>query len=376
MNSSRHISRKPSTLEAYRRILRMIREMGATEGVRLPVQSELTARLKVCAATLDAAMKWLIADGVVTRKQRSGTFVVRPYPIHAKRPIWRAGLVMPPITRSYFGAIITHYLHKHINAFGISDRVYMLSPTAEHSAEVLQRSASAFTGLDDDIEAGLLDIIATSTRLVTSKVPICGVVSWERTEFGVGIGYAQFVREAANALVRKGCRNILYVLPYDPVEWHFPSQQAALAQMGAELAARGLKFRATVRTASEGGGFVLERRFAEDLLLLPDAERPDGLIIQDDVTAQAIASMLVTTDYRPALAVQTNLQMPVPFALPTLPFAIDLEKIARCAAELMVERLLDPSSPPVKLLVDPIPMKEVCSSLADWQGSGRPVALS
>lgn len=375
MSSSLKISRKPSTLNAYRSVLRLIHGLGAKEGTKLPTQSELTAKLKICSLTLDVAMKWLAEDGVVRRKQRSGTFVLRPYPLNPKRTIWHAGLVMPPITRSYFGAIITHYLHKHINAYGISDRVYMLSPTAEHASEVLQRSAADFTGLDDDINDGMLDVIATSTRLVTKKVPICGVAAWERVKFGVNIGLDGFVRNSVNALVHNGCKNILYVLPYDPEENGYPSQQAALAVVSEQLQKQGVKFRSTVCAQSEGGDFVLERRVAENLLKLPEADRPDGLAVQDDITAQALASMLAMTDYRPVFAAQTNLQMPLSFALPTLPFAVDLEKIAQSAAKLMVQKLLLPSANPGKLFVDAVPMKEVCSSLSGWQQDMRPMAL-
>jgi hypothetical protein len=375
MSSSLKISRNPATLNAYRTVLRLIHSLGGREGTRLPTQSELTAKLQICSLTMDAAMKWLAEDGVVRRKQRSGTFVLRPYPLNPKRTIWHAGLVMQPITRSYFGAIITHYLHKHIHAYGISDRVYMLSPSAEHPSEVLQRSAADFTGLDDDINEGMLDIIATSTRLVTKKIPICGVVAWERVEFGVNIGLAGFVHDSVNALMHKGCKNILYVLPFDPEEFYFPSLRAALVVVDEQLRNQGVKFHSTVCTQSQDGSFVLERRFAENLLKLPEADRPDGLVVQDDITAQALASMLAITDYRPVLAAQTNLQMPLSFALPTLPFAIDLEKIAQSAAELMVQKLLLPSANPGRLSVDAVPMKEVCSSLSGWRQDGRPMAL-
>lgn len=341
MNVSTQLSRQSSVLEAYRRILRLIHTLSAVEGTRLPVQTELIRRLDVCSVTLDAAMKWLVEDGVVVRKRQRGTFVLRSYPDHSRRMIWRVGLVMQPITRSYFGAVLAHYLHKHLDRFGISDRTYMLSHMALPAPEVLDRALTDFSGLAEDVDAGFLDAILTSTRLKCHTIPVCGVATWEKTSLGVRIDFAQFVRNAVMALLEKGCRNMLYVLPYHPDEWPCPLQLGELKMIEADLRSRGISF-ATVSLPTSGGSVIsFERRFAEGLLTRPVEDRPDGLIIQDDVSAQAIAALLATTVYRPALAVQTNLQIPLHFALPHTCFALNLEQMAKSASELMLEKLLD-----------------------------------
>jgi len=367
MNSSRQMSRKPSTLEAYRSVLRLIHGMKAAEGTRLPTQTELMEELKICAVTLDTAMKWLIEDEVIVRKRRVGTFVLRPYPEHPRRAIWRVGIVMPPITHSYFGAVLTHFLHKHLDAFGISDRTYLLSPHAVHGSEVLERRPSDFTGLQDDIDEGLLDGIVTSTRLRQAGIPVCGVASWERAEFGVLIDYAAFLKDSVKALQGKGCRNLLYVLPHNPLDWCYFSQQSALGTVEAELRTLGIGFRSEICPISTGSGFPLERRFLEKILALSPSERPDGFIVQDDITGQALASMLATTNYRPFFAVQTNRQMPISFAIPSLPFSIDLDQLASCAAELLMAKLLAPTSEGKIVFARPLPMQEVSPALIGWE---------
>lgn len=369
------MSRKPSTLEAYRRVLRLIHKMEAVEGTRLPTQTELMDELKICAVTLDAAMKWLIEDGVLMRKRRVGTFVLRPYPQNPKRSIWRVGLVMPPITHSYFGAVLSHFLHKHLDAYGISDRTYQLSPHAINASEVWERRPSDFTGLKDDIDEGLLDGIATSTRLRNAGIPVCGVASWERAEFGVLIDYGAFLQDAVKALLGKGCRNLLCVLPHNPEDWCYFSQMEALQTVPTSLAAQGIGFRSEICPISAGSGFPLERRFLERLLSLAPSERPDGLIVQDDITGQALASMLATTNYRPFFAVQTNRQIPISFAIPSLPFSVDLDQIASRAAELLMAKLLDPSSEGKIVFARSQPMEEVSPALIGWE-SFRSVPIS
>lgn len=375
MNPSRQMSRKPSTLEAYRRVLRLIHKMEAVEGTRLPTQTELMGELKICAVTLDAAMKWLIEDGVLMRKRRVGTFVLRPYPQNPKRSIWRVGLVMPPITHSYFGAVLTHFLHKHLDGYGISDRTYLLSPHAVHGSEVLERRPADFTGLKDDIDEGLLDGIATSTRLRNAGIPVCGVASWERAEFGVLIDYAAFLQGAVKALMGKGCRNLLCVLPHNPEDWCYFSQKEALESLAVSLPEKGITFRSEICAISTGSGFPLERRFLERLLSLDPSDRPDGLIVQDDITGQALASMLATTNYRPVFAVQTNRQIPISFAIPSLPFSVDLDQIASRAAELLMAKLLAPASEGQIVFARPQPMEEVSPALIGWE-SFRSVPLS
>ena len=132
------ISQTSSTLEAYRCILRYIHRIHATR-TKLPAQREMIQTLGICATTLDRAMKWLADDKVLVRKRRAGTHIINPYPKIPRRSTWQAGIVMAPITRSYFGALMTHHLHLHFDALGIASRSYMLAAGAPHCDEVTER---------------------------------------------------------------------------------------------------------------------------------------------------------------------------------------------------------------------------------------------
>lgn len=344
MKLTRRSDGAPSTSEAYCTILRYIHGMNAREGTRLPPQNELVQDLGICATTLDAAMKWLIEDGVLNRKRRIGTYVIRPYPKNAKHSIWRVGIVMPPVTRSYFGAIMAQCLHKHFSNIGISDRTYMLSPSAAHGAEVMKRSLGDFSGLEEDVEHGLLDAIATSTRLVSDILPICGICNWERAVFGVQIDYPNFIEESTKLLCHRGCKRITYILPNDPCEWGQPQMSNALERCAGALASNGIEFESLVCSASGNTGLLFEHQFVERILALPGEQRPDGIIVQDDISAQSIAAMLSATEYRPLFIYQANQQLPLSYAIPAVPFSVDLDRLAFWSAELLLEKLLSPGS--------------------------------
>ena len=355
---------QPSALEAYRRVLRYIHQTKAGPGARLPPQGQLVRKLKVCAETLDAAMKLLVADGVVKRRQKAGTFVQSPYPLRPMRTIWNVASVMSPITRSYFGAVAGHYINKHASLQGIASRSYMLSPFAAHGAEVDQRAASDFTGLQEDLSENLLDAIITTTRLVCPKVPVCSAAAWKSATFGVFINHEHFVRGAIDVLLDHGCRRLHYVSPFD--ERTDPALKAFIEMAGVDVRKSGIGFE-NVRCNGASSSDYAERMLVRELLARHERARPDGLIVQDDITAQIISTLLANTNYRPAFVVETNRQIPLSFAIPSISFAVDLEEMARLAVEILVNKLLSPRSPGILRTIEATRMPLVTPSMINWR---------
>ena len=66
----------PQALKAYRMILRYLRSQKFAVGQLLPTQAELRQQLNFSNDTLTRAMRWLVEDGVLERKQRAGTMVL------------------------------------------------------------------------------------------------------------------------------------------------------------------------------------------------------------------------------------------------------------------------------------------------------------
>ncbi|PAW79646.1 MAG: hypothetical protein B9S32_03670 [Verrucomicrobia bacterium Tous-C9LFEB] len=329
---------KYSSLAAYRLMLQYIHERELNIGDRLPTHAELVHELGVCHCTLATAMKWLVVDGVLTRRQKAGTIVSELYPRFPKRSIWQVGIVVPPLTSSYFFPVLTHFQHRHLGLNGLADRTYMLSVNAQPSSEVHVRRPSDFSGLEEDIEAGMLNGILTSTRLMTDKIPVCGSASSAST-FGVEIDQSAFARQALTELRKRGCRHILAgVRPMDDGFSHLFEEavEEAGQQMGRSLV------RATGMTGVEYG-----YRLAQQVLASPASRRIDGVLLRDDITAQACASLLARKGRTDVIvATQTNLQIPMPFAVPTILFALDVDELARLSVSMLLKKLLKPSLKP------------------------------
>jgi DNA-binding LacI/PurR family transcriptional regulator len=181
------------------------------------------------------------------------------------------------------------------------------------------------------------------------KIPVCHVLGPEDADFGVVCESSAMAGEAATGLIRGGCRRLGLVLtgisPGDPGEIWRKFRRA--------LRARGVpcpEDRLLVAGEGREAGF----RLADQLLSLPEGERPDGLVVMDDhVGAGLTAGLHARGDFRPALAVQVNRQTPEEFLLPVMRYENDLELLARLTVEKLVEWLLDPARPQTILKVRP-----------------------
>ncbi len=314
-------------------------------GDKLPTHAELVKRLKVCHDTLNTAMKWLVEEGVLSRRQRLGTVVAQPYPSFPRRAFWQVGIVAPPLTSSYFISVLIHCIHRHLGLRGFSDRTYMLSVNAAPSSEVTERHPEDFSGLVDDLDNGVLNALITPARLVTDKVPVCGVGSLHG-HFGATIDHRLFAREAVTELLRAERRRIAAAVshPQDSFGQEFARSVNEVRQ--------SLGLGQDLESVICSNGIEHGHRLAREILARPRSKRIDAVIVRDDMTAQACAAVLAAEGgSQIAMAVQTNLQIPISFALPVLRFALDVDELAEKSVEMLLEKLLRPSRTPRSLLV-------------------------
>jgi DNA-binding LacI/PurR family transcriptional regulator len=336
----RNIGARLQTREAYRAILRLIHSDSLEVGDLLPKQSDLLTRLGMCQGTVSAAMRWLVADGIVERRKCTGTTVRSLRPANPGRLIWSVGIAMPDVYETPFFPTLTHFLHKHLALSGCANRVYIVGPNAVPADEVDVRRAADFTGLEEDLEAGLLDAIITPTRLATSEVPVCAAAGPEWAELGVIIDHAAMIRAACELLLKRGCSR-LGLLVYEIAN---SSHHASCDVFSSVLKAGGLDVHPQDLIYTRPG-LASGREVADQLLSRSADERPDGLVILDDVAAQGFSVRVREVNhYAPQLAVQTNRQAPLAFPLPAYHFEVDVEELARRAVEKTVQRLLKPDS--------------------------------
>ncbi len=348
---------KYSSQAACRKVLVFLHENELKKGDRLPSHAELVRRLHVCHDTLNTAMKWLVAEGILSRKQRLGTVVENPYPQCPKRTFWQVGIVAPPITSSYFISVLIHYLHRHLGMMGFADRVYMLSVNAIPSSEVIERHPEDFSSLAEDLETEVLNALITSARLVTEKVPVCGVCSIQ-AHFGVTIDHRLFALDAVKELRKVGYRRILAAIS------HPQESFGQLFTEGVNEAKAVYGLGKNLETTICSNGIENGYRLAREILERPFSEKVDAIILKDDITAQACASVLASEGRPIPMAVQTNLQIPLSFSVPAIRFALDIDGMAQKGVELLLQKLLRPSKVPSSQSL-PVKLQPVdtCSSL-------------
>lgn len=330
-------------LNAYRKILRWIHERGLVVGDRLPPQSDLIRQLCSCHGTLSEAMRWLVADGVLTRRQRFGTVVTALFPLNPLRRVWTVGIVTPSFQASPFFSVLAHSLHRQLAMRNCTDRTYMLSPRSLPGEEVDSRGAADFTGLAEDISGEFIDGVVTATRLVNRQIPVCGIAGWETPDFGIVIDESAFVRSGANELVQQGGTRLALVTTH-AMSAGYSRLVEGCNTVRKELPHCRLDYLAGI--ASSGGirgGF----QAAEQLLRLPAGKRPEGLLVPDDMVAQGLTFRLREAGgYAPLVAVQTHLQTPSVFSLPIISLEIDLEFMAQRAVDLLLARMINPRCVP------------------------------
>lgn len=357
----RNLGVRQQTREAYRAILRLIHARSLQPGDLLPRQSDLLPQLGLCQGTVSAAMRWLVEDGVVTRRKCAGTTVSNLKPLNAGRLIWSVGIVMPDVYETPFFPTLTHFLHKYLALEGCANRVYIIASDALPADAVEVRRADEFTGLDEDLEAGMLDAVITPTRLVLSEVPVCSAAGPEWAEFGVTIDQAAMVRDACRLLLGGGCRRLALLASESATSAPSTCRDVFCSELKKNSFA--------VRPQNVIGsppGLASGREVADRLLSRSSDERPDGLVVLDDVTAQGVSVRIREAgDYAPQMAVQTNRQAPLAFPLPALHFEVDVEGLARRAVEKTVAALLNPALP--KTLERQVPeLKSALPSAKRW----------
>jgi len=335
---------RAQTLRAYKRLVRYVLAGGFKEGDRLPPQQLLKNKLGLNNCTLGAAMQRLVAGGFLTRKPRVGTLIANLKQIPAVP--WTVGVASPPLSlkppSSFFGNL-TIYLQSTLVARGCHCIAYY------QMARGFNPPLTDFPGLADDVKHGDIDGLVLLTGLglapwrsaVKRDIPLCHTAVWEEAPCGVLIDTASMIAAALRMFAEQGLRRIALI---DTGENHGRRAQAI---------ADVLKDRAISHVLGGGPTTLLSfpsvadgQATARQLLALPAPQRPDALIVTDDHVCLGLTSVLREEgDYRPSIAVQSNLQVPLIFPLPVTEFQVDLTKIADKTVTLLLERLIHPRGP-------------------------------
>lgn len=348
-----HLHGRPQTGNVLRQIVRYIHELDLKKGSILPSQEKLAQIFKSNHNTINAAMKALTTSRVLTRKPGLGTVLLDPK--CRVRGLWRVALALvPPVRSEIYYAQLLLLLQAQL----YQEKIALYTYNLEHKDDDSADSLSHFVDLENDLKSGQIDLVLTMSSLPKSEwnywsdrgIPFVHAGAWEDAPCGVIIDQGRMVREAVSHLVRRGCVRPAVVSQGGPVAGHERYWRGFVAAAEEFFLPCGQEQQLHAGFGAVGG-FMLGKR----LLEMPSDRRPDGLIVTNDLIAAGLTAMLVRqAEYRPLISVQTNRQASLAFAMPIIPFELDVNDLAQRATDLVLQRLFRPTSSPIRDWVHPI----------------------
>jgi DNA-binding LacI/PurR family transcriptional regulator len=251
------------------------------------------------------------------------------------------------IAEEMFYAQLFHLLQVRLQAAGATPRLFIVDDNPPDRGVGFRH----LPGLPEACAGGQLDGFITSLRIDAEDwqgwhargLEMVHVGAWEAAPAGVVIEQGRMVTEAVGLLRERGCNRLAVVGP-GPHQPGFDHYWHAFRQVCGEAGMDDGFARELHGGLGPAGGW----RVADQLLNMPERERPDGLIVMDDRIATGLTAVLAPAcaAYCPQIVVQTNLQAPLAFALPALHYEVDVEKLARCAVDMLMARLRNPQTEP------------------------------
>jgi DNA-binding LacI/PurR family transcriptional regulator len=335
--------------QAYKRMLRHVRVHSLREGDLLPSQPLWQKELGCGTVPFNDAMRLLEAQGVVQRRKKMGTRLLRTAP---RQPVpWTIALCTTLASEQRGGlasAVLSQYLHARLQAAGCQVRTYngLGQPRLHHEL-------SEFGPFNNDLEQGKIDGALFTCRLMTCEhdrlrqhgVAECGIHPARSAdvceESGLVIDQGPMIQQAVELLGNQKRRRIALVMPGAPWIPEQPYFESVFRQaMANHPQSTGLELKIWGHVR---GGMDL----GEQLLAMPPQNRPDALICtQDDYVTLGLAHAIHPDPlYRPSIATLTNRQSPLPFPLPVYRFELDLMEAAEKSVQFLMDRLHAPAAP-------------------------------
>ena len=206
---------RPEATRAAQYIVRTIHGRGLKRGDKLPSQQELCAATGFSNNAMTAAMKVLVANGMLKRAVRVGSAVVDPD--CCIRGLWRVGVTILSATASqpYYGELF-HRVQSHLQEAGCVTYVYLRNDQVTFDVAT---TTAGFDFLDDDIRRrpldGLLDLTSLAredwVKRQRAGLSMVHAGSWEEAPAGVVIEQSEMVRVSVKWLAERGCKRIAVV---------------------------------------------------------------------------------------------------------------------------------------------------------------------
>ncbi len=328
------------TILAQRMIVRYIWDHRLKPGDRLPSCSAISKALNLGAATVFNAVKQLQSEGVLAAKDKVGIFVNDPKtPGHAG---YRTALLIGRRETSPFNSFLSVYIQTEFAANGCVCRMFP-GRYRVGTNTYLEDGFKAHAGVKQCLERGEFDGLIVQMALSPENmnelnrrgIPFCLVGGFlqERGMNSVTVSMESLARLGTKRLAELGFRHPAFLCPGG-----FETDSAA--KLFLDLAGNG--------SVISSPSFLVAEQTAEKLLKIPEKQRPDSLLIPDDMVARGIYSTLVQRNglgYLPHPVVLSAKEYPLYLPVPADILEMSIEEIAHAAVLLLKEAMQNPSVP-------------------------------
>ncbi len=332
---------KAPTRDTQKRIVRYIHRTGLSAGSRIEVNASLLRELRVSDRKLQRAMKGMVEAGVLIRRRRLGT-VVRD-PNAAVPQLWKVAVAVNMQSGSGqlpFEAVLSERMRVELALHQCSEVTYVQLPEHQAPSEARQNRWLRFPGLREAVGSGQVDAVLTPCRLDGDATHLaCHVGTWEDASWGVVIDDVTFIETAYRALRQQAGQRFALVRYSMPSSGRRRGADRFLQLLQSDNVQSTQPPILSADNDVHNGALLGER-----LLALPPQQRPDSLIIQDDlVAASLLCRVAQSPSYRPRVAVQVNAQLSQIYPLPVTRVAIDVCELARMGIETLLDGLRNPN---------------------------------
>ena len=268
----------PRRVESARNaLITYIHDHGLATGDRLPSYSSLRAEFGFGSETIAAAVDSLCRLGVLEVKDKVGLFVADPNGGHLTgRTI---AVAIRRLTGSAYAATLASFIQKLLTEKNC--RCLTFYQTAD-PAESPCPGFSEFPGLEQILFEHRCDGVISlcpfaekdKKRLEKLGIPCCFIGDEDIAEMplSVVIEVKRFINDARKILSGNGCKNIIQ-----------------LCTSKEQLAIRDSNLPAMIGNSYDGGAAI-----ADKLLAMPQNDRPDGIISDDDTVVSGLLAALLT----------------------------------------------------------------------------------
>ena len=326
------------TEQAKQLLVRYIHDTQMERGEKLPGQDYFRRKFNYGTTTIGAAIKQLQKDGVLKVKDKIGAYLLNPNANgHISRTI---ALTAVHLEDSMFYSTVASFLLTKLMERGCLMRLFY----CENPGVKLECSLDDFQGLRRCIDNGEIQGIIhiddfckeTESFLHENHIPSIslGGGNTASAKCGIFINQLGTMLKGAKILRDIGIKRPAVMLNKTLYK-HFKKEfELIISDTWGSLPPNSFYY-----AYNEYGG----RNIAWDYINLPQNQRPDGMIILDDIVGGAFTSELaihLNKEELPLCVVMRNKQMNIPFSLPKVVyFDVDLAAFSEKAVNIIFKAI-------------------------------------